>query len=345
MKFRTLLFAAALTGCAAVTAPPGPGPATPALAPDSFTARDGMVLPLRHWGPLEHPRAIIVALHGMSDYSNGFAMPGAEWAKANILTLAYDQRGFGAAPNPGLWAGADVMRDDLRDAVAAAHRRWPGIPVFALGESMGGAVVLTALEQPGSIAPAKCEGRYAGASDRVSACDQQKLDVTGAILVAPAVWSRADMPLSYRVALFLAAHFLPGLILSNSAASHVVTVIPSDNIEMLRAMARDPLVQHETRADAVFGLTNLMDEARTAPSRITNSKDGSGAPPILFTYGARDQVIPPAPTTAVIALLGPRAEVHRYDNGYHMLLRDLDRAAPQRDIAAWISARATENRP
>lgn len=304
MKFPVLLLAAFLAGCAAVTAPPGPGPATPVLGDSSFTARDGMVLPLRHWGPLDHPRAIIVALHGMSDYANGFAMPGATWAKDGILTLAYDQRGFGAAPNPGLWAGADTMRGDLRDAVAAAHARWPGVPVFALGESMGGAVVLTALEQP--------------------------LDVKGAILVAPAVWSRGDMPVLYRVALFLAAHFMPGLILSNSAASHVVTIWPSDNIDMLRAMSRDPLVQHETRADAVFGLTNLMDEARSAPERIT------AAPPILFTYGAKDQVIPAPPTHAVIAALGTRADVRHYDNGYHMLLRDLDRALPQGAIADWV---------
>ena len=47
--------------------------------------------------------------------------------------------------NPGLWAGADAMRADLDDAVAAARARYPGVPVFALGESMGGAVVLTAL--------------------------------------------------------------------------------------------------------------------------------------------------------------------------------------------------------
>ena len=202
------------------------------------------------------------------------------------------------------------MHDEVileQNTTAAAHARWPGVPVFALGESMGGAVVLTALEQ--------------------------KLDVTGVILVAPAVWSRADMPLTYRVALFLAAHLLPGLVMSNSAASHVVTIYPSDNIEMLRAMGRDPLVQHKTRADAVFGLTNLMDEARGAPERL------SATPPILLVYGAKDQVIPAAPTRAVIAALGARVEVHHYENGYHMLLRDLDRAQPQADIVTWIAAR------
>ena len=295
-----------LSACAPSFAPPLDGGVTPTVAEDAILARDGTRLPLRRWEAEGKVRAVIIGLHGMSDYSNAFDMPAKVWARLGITTIAYDQRGFGLSATPGIWAGAEAMRSDLNDTIAAARARYPGVPVFALGESMGGAVVLTAI-----------------ASANPPAAD-------GIILVAPAVWSRGDMPMTYRVALFLAAHFLPGLVLSNSAASHVVTIYPSDNFDMLRAMGRDSLVQHQTRADAVFGLTNLMDEARTGPSRL------AGPPPILFTYGAKDQVIPAAPTQAVIAALGARAEVHHYEAGYHMLLRDLGRAQPQKDIANWV---------
>jgi len=282
---------------------------TPQVINEVLVARDGTKLPLRHWDAEGGaPRAVIVALHGMSDYSNAFEMPGKVWAKLGITTLAYDQRGFGTSDNPGIWAGGDVMRTDLNDAIAAVRARYPGVPVFALGESMGGAVVLTALS-----------------SDKPPAAD-------GIILVAPAVWSREDMPLTYRAALFLAAHLLPGLILSNSAASHVVTIIPSDNVELLRALARDPLFQKKTRTDTLFGLVNLMDEARTAPEQVKT------APPILFLYGARDQIIPAKPTQAVIAALGDKATVKRYEHGYHMLLRDLEGEQVDRDLAAWVLA-------
>jgi acylglycerol lipase len=141
------------------------------------------------------------------------------------------------------------------------------------------------------------------------------------------------MPLTYRAALFLAAHLLPGMILSNNAAGRVVTIIPSDNIEMLRALSRDPLFQKKTRTDTVFGLVNLMDEARTAPERI------QGTPPILFLYGANDQIIPAKPTEGVIAELGAKATIKRYDKGYHMLLRDLEGEQVDHDIAAWIFGR------
>jgi alpha-beta hydrolase superfamily lysophospholipase len=285
----------------------------PVLAEDSIIARDGTRLPLRRWDAQGSPRAVIVALHGMSDYSNAFDMPGRYWAKLGITTLAFDQRGFGRSDNPGVWAGADAMRADLVDAVHAARMRYPGVPVFALGESMGGAVVLTAL-----------------------ASNAPDLNVDGVILVAPAVWSRGDMPLSYRAALFLGAHLVPGMILSNSAASHVVTIVPSDNVPMLRALGRDPLFQKKTSIGSIYGLVNLMDEARTAPDKIT------ATPPILFLYGAKDQIIPAKPSEAVIAALKARPAipftVKRYEQGYHMLLRDLEGDMVNQEAADWIFA-------
>ena len=305
--FRGLAAALLLAACAPSFGPAVTGSATPSVGDDAITARDGTRLPLRRWDAQGgKPRAVIVALHGMNDYSNAFDMPGKIWAKQGITTLAYDQRGFGKSENSGIWAGADTMRGDLDDAVAAARARYPGVPVFALGESMGGAVVLTALGS--TPAPA----------------------VDGVILVAPAVWSRGDMPMLYRVALFLGAHVLPNMILPNSAAGRVKKIVASDNIPMLIALGKDPLFQKETRTATLYGLVNLMDEARTAPERITN------APPILFLYGANDQIIPKEPTEAVIAGLGDKAKVKRYDHGYHMLLRDLEGESVDRDIADWI---------
>jgi alpha-beta hydrolase superfamily lysophospholipase len=288
-----------------VLAPRGIGNDTPAIAGDVLRVRDGERLPLRSWGP-EHPRAVIVALHGMGDYSNAFSLPAEFWAKQGIATIAYDQRGFGAADRPGLWAGGEALRDDLDDALTAARAKFPGTRLYALGESMGGAVLLTDLA---SGAPPK---------------------VDGVILVAPAVWSRQDMPLSYRVALWLTAHTLPGLTVSGRG---VVQIWPSDNIPMLRAYGRDPLVQKQTRADAVWGLVNLMDEARHAPEHL------GATPPLLVLYGKNDQVIPAAATEAVLNELGAKAESHRYDRGYHMLLRDLDGPGIWQDVATWIDSR------
>jgi alpha-beta hydrolase superfamily lysophospholipase len=258
-------------------------------------------LPLRHWDA-EQPRAILVALHGMSDYSEAFDLPGPWWAAHGITTYAYDQRGFGLSPGRGVWAGGDAMRRDLADFVEAAHAKYPGVPVYALGESMGGSVVLTALASGGPPT------------------------VQGAILVAPAVWSRADMPLTYRAALWIAARFVPSIHVSGEG----LHIVACDNIEVLRKLSHDPIYQHSVRADQVYGLVNLMDEARQVPMQLQH------LPPVLFLYGGNDQVIPKEPTEAVVKALGSHVEVRRYPHGYHMLLRDLDGEDVWADIARWI---------
>jgi alpha-beta hydrolase superfamily lysophospholipase len=293
-----------LAACAPRLAGRGLEPATPPNAQDAFTTRDGLRLPLRRWDA-SSPVAIVVALHGMSDYSNAFEAPATWWAAHGLSTYAYDQRGFGRAPNPGLWPGSDALRQDLDDFVEAVRASHPGLPVFALGESMGGAVVLSALA---SAHPPR---------------------VDGAILVAPAVWSRQDMPLSYRAALWTVAHVAPWMTFTGKG----LKIWPSDNIEMLKKLARDPLFQHRTRADAIWGLVNLMDEAHRAPARL------SDPPPILLLYGAKDQIIPAKATDETIAALGARAEVRRYAHGYHMLLRDLEGPTVWSDVLDWIAGR------
>src|SRR5207248_11355320 len=52
--------------------------------------------------------------------------------------------------------------------------------------------------------------------------------------------------------------------------------------------------RHSARVDQVYGLVQLMDDARHAPPKIGRH------PPILFLYGGNDQVI-------------PRSEEHTYE--------------------------------
>jgi alpha-beta hydrolase superfamily lysophospholipase len=274
------------------------------IAADRYVTRDGLRLGLRHWNANEG-FAVIVALHGMSDYSNAFAMPAPWWAAHGITTYAYDQRSFGRSPETGIWAGGDVMRRDLADFVDVVRARHPGLPVYVLGESMGGAVAMSAF----------------GLSELPKAA--------GLILVSPAVWSRGTMPLSYRVALWLTAHSIRGWNLSGRG----LKIMPSDNIEILRAISRDPLFQKSARADAVYGMVTLMDEAYASAPNL----DGI---PKLFVYGGNDQIIPRKPMEDVRVELGPNTAVKFYPNGYHMILRDLEHEPRWADVASWIAAQS-----
>lgn len=272
------------------------------IGAETFHASDGTAMPMRIWMPQGQPRAIVVALHGFADYSASFARPASQWAEAGVATFAYDQRGFGGTPHRLHWAGSAVMAADAKDVVASVRQRFPGTPVYLLGESMGGAVALVATTGPSPAA------------------------VDGVILVAPAVWEHDFMGLLERSALGLANLTLPNLWLEPPRG---LNIHPSNNIEILRAMARDSLVQRGARADTTAGLMDLMDDAlRIAPTiRL----------PTLVLYGAHEEVLPKAAVRDLLARLpaGP-VRVAEYPNGYHMLLRDLDGAVVGKDVLSWI---------
>ncbi|MDH5749476.1 MAG: lysophospholipase [Rhodospirillales bacterium] len=303
-----LVLCLAAASCAPRIEPPGPAVADPALSGQAFSTADGARLPLHRWQPEKNPaRAVLIALHGFNDYGNFIAEAGAYFAQRGILTYAYDQRGFGGAPNRGLWPGIKAFTDDLKSVAALIRARHPGTPLFILGESMGGAVLMTAMT---GDAPPRADG---------------------IILSAPAVWGRSTMPWVQRSALWLSAHTVGGLKLTGQS----LKIKPSNNIEMLRALGRDPRIIKETRIDTLWGLAGLMDAALAAAPRLSA--------PALILYGRKDQVIPAAPTRKMLKSLPPAGREARriayYENGYHMLLRDLDGETVWADIAAWIADR------
>ncbi|MEE8187769.1 MAG: lysophospholipase [Kiloniellales bacterium] len=291
--------------CAPRLAPPGPGATAPSLEGESLVTYDGLELPLRAWLPATNPpKAVILGLHGFNFYSRIFEEPGKFWAERGIATYAYDQRGFGAAPHRGLWAGTDVMIADVKAAVEALGARHPGTPIYLVGDSMGGALALAAATDP---APPP---------------------LAGVVLVAPAVWARETMPLSYRAALWIAAHSFPWLPVSGRG----LKIQASDNIEMLYALGRDPLIIKETRVDAIHGLANLMDLALARAPQLET--------PALLLYGAKDQVVPRKPTRALWRSLPEAANGRQrralYATGWHLLLRDLQAELVLNDIVHWI---------
>ena len=58
--------------------------------------------------------------------------------------------------------------------------------------------------------------------------------------------------------------------------------------------------------------------------------------PALFLYGGHDELVPARATAATWRAM-PAGPVRAfYPDGYHLLLRDKDRATPIDDILAWI---------
>src|SRR6516162_9352852 len=302
-----------LAGIGTVRAAPDPKP-LPHFTETSFIAADGEILPLRKWLPRvngqQYAKAVILALHGFNDYANAFEGPGEVWAEEGIATYAYDQRGFGAAPERGRWPGRAALAADAATAAQILRRLYPHMPLYLLGESMGGAVAVVALTgESGTPMP----------------------DVDGVILTAPAVWGRQTMDLLPRLALWAGVRVVPRLTLTGRG----LKIKPSDNVAMLQALADDPLVIHATRIDTIYGLVDLMDAALASGALLEK--------PLFVMYGAKDEIVPRVPIQRFVDALPAepmRSKLAWYENGYHMLLRDLEGPLVIADVASWVLAPA-----
>jgi acylglycerol lipase len=277
----------------------------PVLTPAYAIMADGYRLPLNVWRPPGEPQAMVLGLHGFNDYRAAFSAP-AEFLAANqIMTYAYDQRGFGETAQRGIWPGSDVLQADARSMVHLLCEHYPGLPLYLLGESMGGAVAMDLID------------------DADTTC------LNGIILVAPAVWGWQTMPVWQRLTLSLAAHTTPAMTLTGDGLDFT----PSDNTEMLRALSRDPLVIKATRIDTIYGLTNLMESALHQGRQLTL--------PALILYGEKDEIIPPYSMCEMMkGLPDPKTaagwRMVLYPDGYHMLTRDLQAVVVLQDMVAWM---------
>ncbi len=299
-----LVYLAMLAACAA---PRIVEPANSTLRPTQLDIEgaimdDGYRLPLQIWSAAGTPAIVLLGLHGFNDYANAFAPLGQALAQSGITTYAVDQRGFGATALPGRWHGSTRLAADLRHLVDLLRARHPDARLYVAGESMGGAVVLAA----SAAGP---------------------LPADGIILIAPAIWSRDTMPWYQRLALDGAVRTLPWLKLTGEG----VRISPSDDVQMLREMGRDPLVIKATRVDALWGITDLMDRAHAAASHIQT--------PALLLYGEQDQIIPKNAFCRFLKTLPaatPGLRFVLYQRGWHMLPRDLQGERAREDVRAWL---------
>ncbi|MDO1558175.1 alpha/beta fold hydrolase [Brevundimonas sp. 2R-24] len=305
------LLALWLTACAApaIQAPlsPPPGFTGPRLGDRTLVMDDGARLPLQTWLPPEgqEPRAVIVALHGMNDHATAFHMAGPAWAEQGVAVFAYDQRGFGGAPGRGVWAGEARMTHDLRLAVDLARTRYPNALVAVAGESMGGAVAISAF-----------------ASERPPAAD-------GLILLGPAVWGWSSQPPWNRAALWAAARLLGPRAVEPPEAL-VRDIRATDNLTELYRMGRDPQMIFSTRFDTLYGLVSLMESASEGLARLQT--------PTLYLWGENDQIITREPTERALAAASGCVRLIRYREGWHLLNRDHQASRVHADVVAYLRA-------
>jgi alpha-beta hydrolase superfamily lysophospholipase len=250
------------------------------------------------------PRAVILAVHGYGDHAVSTFGEAAEfWAGRGFEVRAYDHRGFGRNPDRGAWPGADALIADFAAVAAATAAARPDLPLIVLGHSMGAGVALAGIG----------EGR---------APEADALVLAGAAIGGGA----AINPLA-RGAAWTVATLAPDRRWSGEG---LVTFQASDDVAMLRRLARDPLYIGRPSAREILGLIRIMDRAAAAAP--------AARLPVLALHGRRDELVPLESVERVLADLPAPAALTVYEEGWHLLFRDLQKRRVWEDVAAFARA-------
>lgn len=104
---------------------------------------EGQQLHYITWVPDGAPKAVLQLIHGMEEYIDRYDELACLLADDGWAVIGHDHLGHGQS---GRWErgfftdrkdGADVVIADIRAVFEEAERRWPGVPHFMMGHSMG----------------------------------------------------------------------------------------------------------------------------------------------------------------------------------------------------------------
>jgi len=243
-------------------------------------------LELRAWQTPGEPKAVILALHSFGDYSAAFDLSAPDLAADGYQVYSFDQAGFGTRMlADGRWAGEQRLVAEAAGAARRLAERHPDTPLFLLGESLGGAVaMLVASRHP-------------------------EIPLSGLILAAPAVREGIRLRYGWNVLIASAATLAPGYHLEVERAADDPHLQPA----AARRRAEDPLVMHEVRMDAYWGLIQLADSASDEADLIRV--------PTLLLYGDLDTSVPAVGIQRLRERLGPRGDYQTFARGPHLLLQ------------------------
>ena len=275
----------------------------------TFRAYDGLSLYYQAWLPdAARHRAVLVNLHGLGDHSGLYPTLASHFPSRGIALYAYDVRGHGRSPGQRAYLrGWHEYRADLHAFLGLVREREGDLPLFVLGNSLGGLVVL----------------EYALQYPKV---------VDGVIAAAPALGHVGVPPL------FMALGRLMSRIWPRFSLE-----VGMD----LSGLARDPEVVKTLVTDPLFhrrGTARLSTEVTAAVARV-QAGAADLATPLLMLHGSADRMVLPDGSRRFFARVRhPDRQFREYPGAYHALFADLNREEVLADLERWIDAHLPADR-
>jgi acylglycerol lipase len=276
-----------------------------AFTTKTMQANDGLCLRSFAWQPAQLPvRGVVVVTHGIRDYALRYQRFAEQLTKQGFAVFAQDLRGH--AHSGGERQRFDSiarMVEDTDMIVNEAKLRYPNVPLYVYGHSLGGLITTQYSLDHG---------------DKLSG-----VVLSGAALKRP-----------HSVSFFSA-----GLAQIVAVVAPSLKVVQVDDSEFSRdknvmaALASDPLVSRDKLPAATAAAT--LKAIADAQQRMGQLKL-----PLFVMYGTADSVNPIEGSQALVqAVASTDKTLKAYPGVYHDMLNEPERDQIAADIIAWLVAR------
>ncbi len=266
--------------------------------------------PMRSWvDPNRAPIACILCIHGLGLQSNSYEFFGKEQADRGLAVYSIDVRGFGSWMNAKgkTKVNFDDCLDDIKIALESIHAANPGLPVYVLGESMGGAIALRAASMYPTL-------------------------VDGLISSVPASERFNQGKTSMKVFLNL----LTGFNVANVGSDLVNQA--TQNQKLKAQWQDDPLARLNLTPQELIQFQDFMNFNHDAAKKVSSM-------PVLFVQGTGDQLVKPEGTWELFNDVAAKDKSFFAVPGEHLIFEEAQTqdAGPRdqnfRVIGSWLTAK------
>jgi alpha-beta hydrolase superfamily lysophospholipase len=109
-----------------------------------FDGNDGLAFYVQGWEPDVQPKAVVALVHGLGEHIGRYAHVGKALTDAGYVLVGFDLRGHGKTVSArGHFPSLNVVMQDIRQFFQFVSQRYPNLPQFLYGHSLGGLLSLT----------------------------------------------------------------------------------------------------------------------------------------------------------------------------------------------------------
>ncbi|MBA7568977.1 Monoacylglycerol lipase [subsurface metagenome] len=108
-----------------------------------FKTFDGLSLFGQSWQPEDRPRAVVCLVHGIGEHSGRYVHVADSLTQTGYALISIDLRGHGKSEGPrGHIPSYEAIMQDISSLLEVSNKKFPQLPSFLYGHSLGGNLVL-----------------------------------------------------------------------------------------------------------------------------------------------------------------------------------------------------------